>query len=101
MGNNASSTTGIENVGGAIEGWMRKMAGKAASAIGTPELRGRRVGVGVGAGAGDLIELVDSFELDAGPLDKGGGEGEGERERGLSERFPPRGRVFEEEGRRR
>ena len=115
---NASSTTGIENVSGAIEGWVRKMAGKTANAMGTPELRGRKGGVG--AGAGDLIELVDAFELDAGPGNDGGGGGGGgggsrsnddgggtgggreASEMHLSERFPPnpRGRVFEDEGRR-
>ena len=104
--------TGIENVGGAIEGWVRKMAGKAAGAIGTPPLKGA-------GGVGDLIELVDAFELDGAAMDnevemvggmggeeqRGGAisgfDGDGkkeERERELRERFPPRGRVFMEEG---
>ncbi|KAL9120873.1 MAG: hypothetical protein Q9187_002574 [Circinaria calcarea] len=103
----SATGTGIENVGGAIEGWVRKIAGKAAGAIGTPPLKG--------GGAGDLIELVDAFELDEGGEDLTGGseasrgrvvmggfdgdeeEGQRERERELRERFPPRGRVFVEE----
>ena len=105
----SATGTGIETVGGAIEGWVRKIAGKAAGAIGTPPLKGR--------GAGDLIELVDAFELDESGEDMDGRsgasrdrrvtgefdgddeeEGRRERERELRERFPPRGRVFVEEG---
>lgn len=103
----STSSTGIENVGGAIEGWMRKMATKAAAAVQTPPLRGRN-----GAG-GDLIELVEGWELDGGSGDGDGdtiteervGRGRGsareEEERMLQERFPVRGRVFEDKGRRK
>lgn len=58
---------------------------------------------------GDLIELSDAFEgagerevLGGGGMDGAVGVGEGEQERLLRERFPPRGRVFgEREPRRR
>ena len=47
---------GIENVGGAIEGWMRKLASKAASSIRPPT-------PGETSRVGDLIELSeDAFE---------------------------------------
>ncbi|KAL1962012.1 hypothetical protein VTN77DRAFT_656 [Rasamsonia byssochlamydoides] len=59
-----SSTTGLENVGGAIEGWVRKMASRAKA--GLAELQqssqgqpGQAVGIG---GLGDLIELDDGLE---------------------------------------
>ena len=58
-----SSTTGLENVGGAVEGWMRKMAGKAATAWADGPSTGwesRKDGTGrwVSTGwGGDLIEL--------------------------------------------
>ncbi|KAL9625725.1 MAG: hypothetical protein Q9160_000045 [Pyrenula sp. 1 TL-2023] len=69
-----SSSTGLENVGGAIEGWVRKMAGKAATswAEGTHQKPlgdggGRMHGAGghwVAAGwGGDLIELGTPFEI--------------------------------------
>jgi len=91
----AAGGGGIENVGGAIEGWVRKLATRAATII-EPQ-------PGLGSGAGDLIELSDAFDLgDEG----GGGDGEqhvaagvgsaraeGTQEYGLRERFPPRGRL--------
>ncbi|MCJ1390009.1 hypothetical protein MMC18_002867 [Xylographa bjoerkii] len=95
----STSSTGIENVGGAIEGWMRKMATKAAAAVQTPPLSG--------SGPGDLIELVEGWELDGG---NGDADTITERRNGrrdtdvtdeettLSERFPKRGRVFEDRG---
>ncbi|KAL9105586.1 MAG: hypothetical protein Q9227_009287 [Pyrenula ochraceoflavens] len=60
-----SSSTGLENVGGAIEGWMRKVAGRAATAWNEGQSiasDGRRDGGGranwVSSGlGGDLIEL--------------------------------------------
>ena len=100
----STSSTGIENVGGAIEGWMRKMATKAAAAVQTPPLGGR-------TGVGDLIELVEGWELDggSGDADTITWEREGRRrtderedeERMLTERFPIRGRVFEDKGRKK
>lgn len=62
-----TSSTGLENVGGAIEGWMRKMASRAK--IGLNELQqanlhqGSSQGQALGiAGLGDLIELNDGLE---------------------------------------
>lgn len=65
------------NVGGAIEGWVRKMAKKAGQALegagpaaggGASQHSYGRGNVGVngmalGSGVGDLIELVDAFEI--------------------------------------
>ena len=96
----SNSSTGIENVSGAIEGWVRKLATKAAAVVQPPE--------GGGSSGGELIELVEGSEL--------GGEDESDRrtikgkssagdrneeERLLRERFPIRGRVFEDEGAKR
>ena len=57
---NSTSSHGngsIENVGGAIEGWMRKLATKAVSSVQPSTLEG-------GSRAGDLIELSeDAFEI--------------------------------------
>ena len=48
---------GIENIGGAIEGWMRKLATKAVSSVQPPTPGGR-------SRVGDLIELSeDAFEI--------------------------------------
>ena len=106
----SNSSTGIENVGGAIEGWVRKLASRAAQRVQAPAAGGR-------SGAGDLIELSDAFEIggdaaDGEPGSEQGGNGHGtmgtearrwtdEQERLLRERFPPRGRVFEESPRRK
>ena len=106
----ANSSSGIEELGGAIEGWMRKVGGKVKevmvspgmNARGSPMIRGRGalgMGMGKGLGEGDLIELVGGFELDGGEEDEV--EDREGQERELAERFPPRGRVFEEEGRKR
>ena len=80
------------------------MATKAAAAVQTPPLRGK-------SGTGDLIELVEGWELDAGSgdTDTNTEEREGRRrfeerkdeERMLTERFPVRGRVFEDKGKKR
>ena len=100
----STSSTGIENVGGAIEGWMRKMATRAAAAVQTPPLGGK-------SGAGDLIELMEGWELDggSGDTDTITEERQGcrridereDEERMLTERFPVRGRVFEDKGRKK
>ncbi|MCJ1401841.1 hypothetical protein MMC11_005058 [Xylographa trunciseda] len=98
----STSSTGIENVGGAIEGWMRKMATKAAAAVQTPPLGG--------SGAGDLIELVEGWELngdneDANTITESrNGRSDAavvDEETTLNERFPSRGRVFEDRGRKK
>lgn len=101
---------GIENVGGAIEGWMRKLATKAANSVQPPTLRGK-------SGEGDLIELSeDAFDVGdddhAEDEDKrttvtidnassGVGAWSAEQELMLREHFPPRGRVFGESSLRR
>lgn len=100
----SNSSTGIENVGGAIEGWVRKMASKAKESV-QPPGRSERVL------EGDLIELSDAFEAAEDRDEPGGGSGgdrgglagmgEDEQERLLRERFPPRGRVFGESSPRR
>ena len=91
---------GIENVGGAIEGWVRKIATKAQMSLQPPTPGGR-------SGSGDLIELSeDAFDLGADEAERED-ENEGrrnritgwsakEQEQMLHERFPPRGRVFGE-----
>ena len=94
---------GIENLGGAIEGWMRKLATKAANSVQPPTPGGR-------SGVGDLIELSeDVFEIkgdDHGESEdrratirnpnagSGVGAWSAEQELILQEHFPPRGRVF-------
>lgn len=63
-----SSNTGIENVGGAIEGWMRKMATRAKAGLNelqqnaqSGQVYGLGQAMGIG-GMGDLIEMDDSLE---------------------------------------
>lgn len=69
----------LENVGGAIEGWMRRMATKARTPTERPAGRGPRTSVGTPGrgmgGIGDLIEMTDEFEI-------GGDEDDDEGERG-------------------
>ena len=100
---------GIENVGGAIESWMRKLATKAASSVQPPTPRGR-------SGVGDLIELSeDAFETGNGDHAEDGdrrstfrnanagsevGAWSAEQELMLRDHFPPGGRVFGESPRR-
>jgi hypothetical protein len=85
------------------------MATKAAAVVQTPPLGGK-------SGLGDLIELMEGWELDGGvdpSLEAQGSEGidgggtgigsatdQGERESMLTERFPARGRVFGEDRRK-
>lgn len=108
----SAASTGLENVGGAIEGWVRKIATKAAARVQSPA-RGR----GGSSGIGDLIELTNAFELgeedendDSNTIGKNHNAPkvkpavrtwQGEQERMLREHFPPRGRVFEESSARR
>lgn len=99
---------GIENVGGAIEGWMRKLATKAANSVQSSNSGGR-------PGAGDLIELSeDAFEIGDDHAEdeerkstirtanaaSGVGAWSAEQELMLREHFPPRGKVFGESPRR-
>jgi hypothetical protein len=102
----STSSTGIENMGGTIEGWVRKLASKAAARVQSPAPGGR-------SGIGDLIELIDSVEMgdemdegianDSAPaIGKSPTEAwRDEQERSLREHFPPRGRVFGDSTRRR
>lgn len=102
---------GIENLGGAVEGWVRKIATKAAKTVQPPNPGGK-------SGVGDLIELSeDAFEVgndDDDENDNGRrntltnnsnaaaevGAWSVDQERLLQERFPPRGRVVAESHRR-
>lgn len=103
----STSSTGVENVGGAIEGWVRKIASKAVARVQSPAPGGR-------SGIGDLIELVDSVEVsdrinhetENGNARTAAGKSpteawRDEQERSLREHFPPRGRVFGESTRRK
>ncbi|CRG91464.1 hypothetical protein PISL3812_08513 [Talaromyces islandicus] len=60
-----ASYSGLENVGGAIEGWMRKMATRAKTGLhemqqgSSQTSHGHAVGI---SGLGDLIELSDGLE---------------------------------------
>ena len=87
----ATSSTSIENLGGKVEGWVRKMASKAVKEI---------------SGEGDLIELMEGWDLSGSGSGKGTTEDRGrdgvvsevsgqgtsrdEEERLLRERFPMR-----------
>ena len=103
---NSSRGNGIENLGGAVEGWVRKIATKAAHTVQPPTSGGR-------SGVGDLIELSeDPFGIgdaeDEGSsiarrntiTNNNAGSGESEQERMMRERFPPRGRIVTESPRR-
>ena len=63
----ANLNINLENVGGAIEGWMRRMATKALTPTERPAVRGPRASVGTPGrglgGIGDLIEMTDEFEI--------------------------------------
>lgn len=63
-----SNTSGLENIGGAFEGWVRKVATRAKVGLGELQQnsptrqanhRGRSTGLG---GAGDLIEMDDASD---------------------------------------
>ena len=104
----SNSSHGIENVGGAIEGWVRKIASRAKESVQPPSYSSRTT-------EGDLIELSDTFEIGddhdqhSVDNDQNGdpatqpalGTWKDDQERVLRERFPPRGRVFAESPRRR
>ncbi|KAH8690865.1 hypothetical protein BGW36DRAFT_432643 [Talaromyces proteolyticus] len=66
----SASYSGLENVGGAIEGWMRKVAIRAKSGLselqqGSQTTHGQTLGI---SGMGDLIELDDGLEGTTPPL---------------------------------
>jgi len=94
----SSSVVGLENMGSAIEGWVRKLARSAAKAVEptTPQIQAaRRTGLGVGLGPGDLIELNDAFEFETDDEDSGVAE-RYDTERGRSR---PAGPVFYDDDR--
>jgi hypothetical protein len=88
----SSSSTGLGEMGGAIEGWVRKLGGKA---VVKPESFRERMG--------DLIELEGTGMREEGNVAAEEGEENGgdtptltmnaNEEALLSERFPPRGRI--------
>lgn len=96
------STAGLETVGSAIEGWMKRVASRAAAAI--AENSGAAVTGCRASLEGDLIELEDGFEAGGGPDDgssrtvaAAAGSGiDADMERALRERFPMRGRSAAE-----
>lgn len=77
---NLGKNLNLENVGGAIEGWMRRMATSAKSAM-EPAERARAARASVGApgrgagGVGDLIEMTDEFEIGDDEVDEYEGRG--------------------------
>ena len=98
----SSAGGGLENVGGVIEGWVRKLATKAAARVQSPGPRGTPA-------VGDLIELTDSFEIGGGDSNPGPSPAakpsasaghDDDQERMLREHFPARGRVFGESTRK-
>lgn len=106
MNSHSSHGNGIENVGGAIEGWVRKIATKASTTL-QPSTPGGPSDVG------DPIELSeDAFGAWDGLSERGRNkksmqtvqsatELNSEQERTLQERFPPIGRVVGESSRKR
>ena len=98
-----SQSNGIDNIGGAVEGWVRKLATKAASTV-QPSTPGGKLVVG------DLIELSeDAFEFGKDDEDRqrqrdtnaavGVWAWSAGQERGLRERLPSRGSEVDESSR--
>ncbi|KAL8935268.1 MAG: hypothetical protein Q9216_005516 [Gyalolechia sp. 2 TL-2023] len=85
------STMGIENMGGKLESWVRKLADRAVKSVQPPrETEGSR--------EGEVFELMNAGIGEAGGQADGssGDSVTDEQQRMLQERFPPRGRVFGE-----
>ena len=105
----SSHGNGLENVGGAIEGWVRKLASKAAKTVQPPR-------PGATSGASDLIEMSeDAFEIGSEnhedsesrrntiPSESAGsgtGSWSAEQEQMLQDQYPPRGRAAGDKPRR-
>ncbi|KAL8731427.1 MAG: hypothetical protein Q9166_003402 [cf. Caloplaca sp. 2 TL-2023] len=95
-----ASSTGVENVGGAIETWVRKMANKAVASVQPPSSS-------PGSRSGDVIELTNTYEagMEVNENEDGSSNNEAtsmeEEQLMLQERFPPRGKVFEESVRKK
>ena len=99
----SSHLNGLENIGGAIEGWVRKVATKASISLLPPSPHEDMA-------AGNLIELSeDAFDLEeenqaaqerparASIITSSKvGDWNAQHERTLHERFPPKGRIFGE-----
>ena len=92
----STTTTGIEAVGGVIEGWVRKVVSRAAASVQVPPST-------AGTTCGDLIELQSASEggrsdtldsVGSAEMEAHAGPSREEQERMLQEHFPPRGRVF-------
>ncbi|KAK2741514.1 hypothetical protein FQN55_008266 [Onygenales sp. PD_40] len=81
-----TSSTGLENVGGAIEGWVRKMARGAKSGITELQQQGSHLGIG---GMGDLIELDDTPDGKGDDMGTAPGSG-GRRAYNIHEQSPTR-----------
>ena len=104
----SNASAGLENVGGAIEGWVRKVANKAVNSIQASNSSNKN------GPMGDLIELTPAAEgLDVShENNRGRSQTTGvnqaaseemslaEQEQMLRERFPPTGRIFRESSRR-
>lgn len=88
------SSMGIENVGGKLESWVRKLADRAVKGVQPPKDAG-------GLREGEAFELMNSGGTGEQQADGGGEVGTGEQQRMLQDRFPPRGRVFDEAARKR
>ncbi|KAK4544129.1 hypothetical protein LTR36_004627 [Oleoguttula mirabilis] len=84
---NFGKNLNLENVGGAIEGWMRRMATNAKSAM-EPAERAKAARASVGTpgkgagGVGDLIEMTDEFEIGDDEVDEDEDEGRGRGRKG-------------------
>ncbi|KAI9824031.1 MAG: hypothetical protein M1832_002099 [Thelocarpon impressellum] len=98
-GGGGGASTGLEHVGSAIEGWVRKLATRAATAMDAPGTAHSSRG---GGGLGDLIELSDGLEggSDDGRVREGPSSGREVVEAALRERYPVRGRGTTGEGAR-
>ncbi|KAK5138145.1 hypothetical protein LTR08_004840 [Meristemomyces frigidus] len=83
---NLGPNINIENLGGTIESWMRRMATNAKTAM-EPAERARAARASVGTpgkgagGVGDLIEMTDEFEI-GGDEDNDGDEDDGRGRKG-------------------
>ena len=96
----------LDNIGGAVEGWVRKLASRASRGV----HHGSNGSAGRDWGDGDLIEMDDTSDFGDAGSDNGrlgvqvresdakveGPTGWHHGAEELRDRFPPRGRVFED-----
>lgn len=92
----SSPVRSLENFGGAIEGWVRKVAKNAAKAIEPPpsSMQTRR-NLGMRQGSEDIIELSNAFEIGDDDLDEENYIDEQARGRTRTERSPTRGDFYD------